>query len=96
MLNRVTAERKGLKDGDRILIESRFAKGEGTVKVTELIHPECIGIPVTLGHWARQFSISKYKGTAFNTFRPAASIEYIETLSGQIDSCTRVRVSKLR
>lgn len=96
MLNRVTAEKKGLEDGDRILIESRFANGEGTLKVTELIHPECIAIPGTLGHWAQQFSISKYKGTGFNNFLPAPGVEYIDTLSGQTDSCTRVRVSKIR
>jgi anaerobic selenocysteine-containing dehydrogenase len=95
MLNRVTAEQKGLRDGDRILIESRFAKGEGTLKITELIHPECIGIPGTLGHWARQLSVAKYKGTSFNNFLPAPSVDYIDTLSGQTDSCTRVRIAKM-
>jgi anaerobic selenocysteine-containing dehydrogenase len=95
MLNRVTAQEKGLEDGDRILIESRFAKGEGTLKVTELIHPECIGIPGTLGHWARKLSVSKYKGTGFNNFLPAPSVDFIDTLSGQTDSCTRVKVSKI-
>ena len=95
MLNRVTAEAKGLVDGDRILIESPYAKGEGTLKVTELIHPECIGIPGTLGHWARKLSVSKYKGTGFNNFLPAPSVDFIDTLSGQTDSCTRVKVSKL-
>jgi molybdopterin-containing oxidoreductase family molybdopterin binding subunit len=95
MLNRATAEEKGLEDGDRILIESRYSKGEGTVKVTELIHPECIGIPATLGHWARKLALSKYKGTAFNNFLPAPNVDHIDTLSGQTDSCTRVRVSKI-
>ena len=95
MINRVTAEKKGIKDGDRILIESAISKGEGFVKVTELIHPECVGIPSTLGHWARAYSISKYKGTSFNNFLPAPDVAYIDTLSGQTDSCTRVRVTRL-
>ncbi|MSO97861.1 MAG: molybdopterin-binding protein [Rhodospirillaceae bacterium] len=95
MINRATAERKGIRDGDRILIESAISKGEGFVKVTELIHPECLGIPSTLGHWARAYSISKHKGTGFNNFLPAPDVEHIDTLSGQTDSCTRVRVSVL-
>ena len=93
MINRATAEKKGIKDGDRILIESGISKGEGYVKVTELIHPECLGIPSTLGHWARAYSISKYKGVSFNNFLPAPDVAYIDTLSGQTDSCTRVRVT---
>ena len=53
------------------------------------------GIPATLGHWARKLSVSKYKGTAFNNFLPAPSVDHIDTLSGQTDSCTRVRVTKI-
>lgn len=96
MINRATADKKGIKDGDRVLIESAISKGEGMVKVTELIHPDCLGIPSTLGHWARAYSISKYKGTAFNNFLPAPDVDYIDTLSGQTDSCTRVRVTPIR
>jgi len=95
MINTTTAAEKDLKDGDRINIMSRFAEGEGTVKVTELIHPECIGIPSTLGHWARAYSVSKYKGTGFNNFLPAPDVAYIDTLSGQTDSCVRVKIEKL-
>ena len=95
MLNRKTAGEKGLKDGDRIKIESQFASGEGTLKTTELIHPDCIGIPSTLGHWARAYSVSKYKGTGFNNFLPAPDVAFIDTLSGQTDSCVRVKVSKI-
>ncbi len=95
MLNSETAREKGLKDGDRIRIQSQFAEGEGTLKTTELIHPECIGIPSTLGHWARAYSVSKYKGTGFNNFLPAPDVAFIDTLSGQTDSCVRVKVSKI-
>ena len=72
MLNRKTAEAKGLNDGDRIHIESHYATGEGTVKVTELIHPECIGIPGTLGHWARKLSLSKIQGYGVQQFPTGA------------------------
>jgi anaerobic selenocysteine-containing dehydrogenase len=95
MINTKTAKEKGIEDGDRIKIVSRFAEGEGTVKTTELIHPDCIGIPSTLGHWARAYSVSKYKGTGFNNFLPAPDVAYIDTLSGQTDSCVRVKIEKL-
>ena len=95
MINTKTAKKKGIEDGDRIKIVSRFAEGEGTVKITELIHPDCIGIPSTLGHWARAYSVSKYKGTGFNNFLPAPDVAYIDTLSGQTDSCVRVKIEKL-
>ena len=95
MLNSETARKKGLRDGDRIRIQSPFADGEGTLKTTELIHPECIGIPSTLGHWARAYSVSKYKGTGFNNFLPAPDVAFIDTLSGQTDSCVKVKVTKI-
>jgi anaerobic selenocysteine-containing dehydrogenase len=95
MINRATAQKKGIRDGDRVLIESSVGKGEGVARVTELIHPDCLGIPSTLGHWARAYSISKYKGTGFNNFLPAPDVDYIDTLSGQIDSCMRVRITRL-
>ena len=95
MLNSKTTHEKGLKDGDRIQIESQFATGEGTLKTTELIHPDCIGIPSTLGYWARAYSVSKYKGTGFNNFLPAPDVAFIDTLSGQTDSCVRVKVTKI-
>ncbi|MFL2769646.1 MAG: molybdopterin-dependent oxidoreductase [Rhodospirillaceae bacterium] len=94
MINTKTAEGKGITDGDVIRITSPFAEGQGVVKTTELIHPDCIGIPSTLGHWARAYSVSKYKGTSFNNFLPAPDVAFIDTLSGQTDSCVRVKIEK--
>lgn len=94
MINAATARKKGLQDGDRVVIESRWTKDEGRVKVTELVHPECVGIPGTLGHWARDMVISGGKGTAFNNFLPPPTMSRVDTLSGQVDSCVRVNVYK--
>jgi anaerobic selenocysteine-containing dehydrogenase len=49
-INTATAAKKGIKTGDTIVIESQWGKTQGTAKVTELIHPEVIGIPS--GHGA--------------------------------------------
>ncbi len=95
MINSATAGAKGLTDGDRVSVESRWTQDEAVVKVTELVHPECLGIPGTLGHWARDMVISGGKGTAFNNFLPPPSMSRIDTWSGQVDSCIRVRVTKI-
>ncbi len=49
-INSATAAKKGIKTGDTIVIESQWGKTQGTAKVTELIHPDVIGIPS--GHGA--------------------------------------------
>jgi len=95
MLNRRTAAEKGLADGDRVVIESRHGKEEGTLRVTELIHPECVGIPGIFGHWAIRKPISRGKGAAFNNLLPPPAIARIDVVSGQLDSCVRVRICKL-
>ncbi len=95
MLNRRTAAAKGLEDGDRILIESRHGREEGTLRVTELIHPECIGIPGIFGHWAIRKPVSRGKGVAFNNLLPPPDAARIDVVSGQLDACVRVRVRKL-
>ena len=94
MLNRRTAAEKGLADGDRVLIESRYGKEEGTLRVTELIHPECVGIPGIFGHWAIRKPISRGKGAAFNNLLPPPGVARIDVVSGQLDSCVRVRIGK--
>jgi anaerobic selenocysteine-containing dehydrogenase len=44
-LNVDTAKRKGFKQGDQVVIESLYGKTEGTLYLTERLHPESIGIP---------------------------------------------------
>lgn len=95
MMHPDAAERKGLNDGDRVLVESHHGKDEGTLKVTQIVHPECLGIPGTLGHWARNLHVAAKKGTSFNTLLPPPNIKRIDTLSGQIDTCVRVRVTRI-
>jgi anaerobic selenocysteine-containing dehydrogenase len=95
MVNAATARKKGLQDGDHVIIESHWTKDEGIVKVTELVHPECLGIPGTLGHWARDMVISQGKGTAFNNFLPPPTMNRVDTWSGQVDSCVRVKLTKV-
>jgi anaerobic selenocysteine-containing dehydrogenase len=94
MLNRSTAEALGLRDGETILIESRHGSERATLKVTELIHPECVGIPGMFGHWAARKIVSHRKGASFNNLLPPPSEKRIDVVTGQVDSCVRVRVNR--
>jgi molybdopterin-containing oxidoreductase family molybdopterin binding subunit len=94
MVNRGTAEKKSLKAGDRVWVESRHGKLSGQLLVTELIHPDCVGIGGTFGHWAHRMPISNGKGTCYNGLLPSPSVERIDTISGQIDMCTQVKIYK--
>ncbi len=44
LMNTETAQAKGIKTGDSVVVESPWGKTSGQVKVTELIHPEAVGI----------------------------------------------------
>ncbi|MBI2916880.1 MAG: molybdopterin-dependent oxidoreductase [Chloroflexi bacterium] len=65
-VNRTTAQKKGIADGQRIWVESANGKVLGEAKVTEGMHPECVGIAGVLGHWC-DHPIAKGKGTHFNS-----------------------------
>lgn len=94
MINRATAEAKGLKDGDTVWIESHHGRERATLKVTEMIHPECVGIPGMFGHWAIRKPVAHGKGVSFNNLLPPPSESRIDVVTGQVDSCVRVRVRK--
>jgi len=45
LMNSATAQRKGLKEGDTVVVESRYGKTEGKLHITELLHPDAVGMP---------------------------------------------------
>lgn len=95
MMNSRTAAAKGLRDGERVQIESRHGAEQATLRVTELIHPECLGIPGMFGHWAIRRTVAKRTGASFNNLLPPPSESRIDVITGQVDACVRVRVSRL-
>ncbi|MBI2916871.1 MAG: molybdopterin-dependent oxidoreductase [Chloroflexi bacterium] len=65
-VHRATALKRGIADGQRIWVESEAGRVQGEAKVTEGMHPECVGIASMLGHWC-DHPIAKGKGVNFNT-----------------------------
>ncbi len=65
-INEATAAKKGIRDGQRIWVESEAGRVQGTAKCTLGVHPECVSIAGTLGHWC-DHPVAKGKGTHFNS-----------------------------
>jgi hypothetical protein len=47
------------------------------------------------GHWARRKPVAHNKGASFNNLLPPPSEKRIDVITGQVDSCIRVRVRQL-
>jgi anaerobic selenocysteine-containing dehydrogenase len=93
MLHPSAAEPKGIKDGDEIWVESEIAKIKGRVRVTECVHPKVLGFLGLFGRWAQKKTIAKGKGAHMNSLI-RFDWDMVDTLSGQIDYCAKVKVYK--
>jgi molybdopterin-containing oxidoreductase family molybdopterin binding subunit len=95
LINSQAAKRKGIKDGDIVRLETEAGdEVEGRVKVTETVHPEVVGVAGCFGHWAKALPVAKGKGVHYNSL-VTASLERIDMMSGAVDCCIKVKVSKI-
>lgn len=96
-INTETAERKGIKSGDWVVIESAGTghKVEGRATLTEAIHPEVIAYASGGGHWSKHLPIAsqREKGICPEWLIPL-SWDYIDTVSLNLDLCVKVKVTK--
>jgi len=92
-INTDTAKRKGLNDGDEIWVESRYGRTSGKLKVTELIHPEVVGIPAGYGSSTIMMSPDARKGPYFNALITGDESIGIDPVSGGIGVGPRVKVT---
>lgn len=94
-INSETAKRKGIKDGDRIEVESAAtgSKVEGRARLTEAIHPEVIAVANCGGHWSRHLPIASQpdKGVCFEWLM-ALDFDHIDTVTLNQDLCVKVKV----
>lgn len=93
LINADTGRKKGIKDGDLVSVASRTNKVKGVAKLTELIHPEVIGIAGTFGSWAKGKPIARSKGVHFNSLPPMEA-ERLDVISGAEDECPEVKIYK--
>jgi len=92
-LNPVTAQRKNIKDGDMVIIESRYGKIEGRVRVSELFHPDAVGVSGNYGLGTLQSNPLNRIGPNFNTLL-SLDEKTFDGVSGGQDSAPRVKLHR--
>lgn len=94
-LNTATAHARGMKDGDTIIVESRYGKTSGQLKVTELIHPETVGIPAQHGAGSSMVNPITLEGPNFNVLCSAhEQTRSVDPITAGIDAGPAVKVYK--
>jgi anaerobic selenocysteine-containing dehydrogenase len=93
LLNESVGKAKGLRDGDSVWLESPVQKVRATVKLTQCIHPEAVGVGGHFGHWSPGMPIARGKGVNFNSLLPT-DIDHIDKISSALDHCVQVKVYK--
>ena len=94
-INRATADRRGISDGDRITLETPDGRrAEGTARLSEGIHPDCLAVPGVLGRWAVGNPGARRQGIHVNGLL-TYTLDHMDTLSAALDSCVKVRVRRV-
>ena len=94
-INTATAAKKGIKDGDTIVVESRYGKTQGMAKVTELIHPEVIGFPAGHGAASSMANPITAEGGYFNALCNLDENNMaVDPLTAQVEEGPAVKVYK--
>jgi anaerobic selenocysteine-containing dehydrogenase len=94
-MNRDTAQKKGIKDGDIIEIESAEGRRvEGKVKLMEGQHPQTVGIAGIAGHWAKGQPIARDKGVNFDTLLELDR-KHVDPVCHNLETAVRVKVRKV-
>ncbi|MFC1907621.1 molybdopterin-dependent oxidoreductase, partial [Chloroflexota bacterium] len=89
-MNRDTAAKKGLTDGDVIELKSTASyKVTGTLKTMAGQHPQTMGIAACSGHWCKGMPIAHGKGTNFNTL-VEFNLKHVDPIVLTPENCVRV------
>jgi molybdopterin-containing oxidoreductase family molybdopterin binding subunit len=90
-INPETARRKGLRDGQEVVLETPIGlKESATLRWTEGVHPECLSVPGILGRKITNHEKGK-KGLHYNSLIQY-TFDQFDTVSAALDACVRVKV----
>ncbi|KUO50006.1 MAG: dehydrogenase [Desulfitibacter sp. BRH_c19] len=79
-MNKGRADKLGIKDDDNIVLESAKASKQAKVKVTELLHPDCVWVPSAYGGFSKKARTAYGVGINYNDFIPAM----VEPIAGSV------------
>ncbi len=92
LMNKATAEQKGLKDGDEVIVEAYWgARTQGVLKITQLLHPDAVGLPGISGFKSVHGNPLRNKGPNFNALLNSSEGTF-DPIHGGIDRNPRVKV----
>ena len=95
LINAETARSKGLKDGDKVVVESQYGgKLEGPVMTTLLIHPKVLGFPGNFGRRAMFLGPKTREGLNYNQLLSAEDGNF-DPVAGGIEITAAVKLSKV-
>jgi anaerobic selenocysteine-containing dehydrogenase len=98
IINSDSAKKRGIKNGDKVIIESAGTGGKiaGKATLTEAIHPEVIAYSGNGGHWAKSLPVANKvgKGVCPEWLIPL-SFDQIDVVSLNLDLCVKVKVTKI-
>jgi anaerobic selenocysteine-containing dehydrogenase len=90
VINRVAARSRGLRDGDTVWVESRYAKAKGTIGITEGIHPQTAAVSGGFGRWTKH-PVAHGIGTSQNAHL-AIDLQHSGFLGGSMETIGKVRI----
>ena len=94
-INAATARRLGVADGQAVWIETESGrKVKGRLKLTQMVHPEGIGIGGCHGHWGDGMPVAKDKGVFFNGLLDL-DWEHASPVNLNLDLCARVKLTPI-
>lgn len=91
-INTATAGRKGLRDAQSVCVESPWGITRGKLKLTELIHPEVLGIPACYGSRTPLMCPYAQEGPHFNSLISGEPNTQIDPVHGGVNIGPRVRL----
>jgi anaerobic selenocysteine-containing dehydrogenase len=92
LMNEATARSRSLRDGERVVVEAYWGgKTDGILRLTNLVHPDGVGIPGIHGFRSMHGSPLNMRGPNFNALLNSAEGSF-DPLHGGIDRTPRVRV----
>lgn len=95
VMNAETAAQKGLKDGDRVEIESFVGgKVQGVIKTSQCIHPKVTAIGGCFGHRSININPTALKGPNFNALLKLSD-ELMDPLATNIDRDVKVKIRRI-
>ncbi|MBI4493442.1 MAG: molybdopterin-dependent oxidoreductase [Chloroflexi bacterium] len=95
-INAETARRKGIADGDRVVLETPAGQtAQAVARVTECVHPECLAIAGVVGRQLSSLAPKQRQGVHFNSL-VGYTFENYDFMSGAVDQCVKVKITRAK